>query len=182
MKFNSDKIISYSAFIVSVGTLMVLIYQSKLMREHEEKSIFPKVELWHNPGTQVYDISVINKGVGPAIIENVVIRQGSKVFEVEPLLFVRQYLDSLTKEQLVLGGESLYPGVILTPNEQSYLFRLKRTEESNALINSFATRETSIEIYYSSIYGDQWSVGGIGQLPKVEESKPFIYRQLMDEK
>ena len=180
MKISTDKIISYSALMVSLGTLVVLIYQSDLMRRHEEKSVFPKVELWNSPGKETYSMSVINKGVGPAIIENVTIIHRENQYETEPLLFVNQYLDTLTNEELVMDAESLYPGVILAPNQRSNLFTIKRNIASDSLISYFYLRKIQIRISYSSIYGDQWTIDGIGALPIVEKNREAnVFQQLM---
>ena len=59
IKWNGEKSVSIAALVISVATLVSLMYQAKIMREHEIKSAFPKL----SPLRKVFFIYSINNSL-----------------------------------------------------------------------------------------------------------------------
>lgn len=64
-----DRITAISALIVSVTTVVFLGYQTLLMRNQVEASIWPYVQIATSCCGDGFSINVQNKGVGPAIVK-----------------------------------------------------------------------------------------------------------------
>jgi uncharacterized membrane protein len=41
MKWNTDKIVSLSAMVVGVGSLVIILFQTRIMREQQRASVLP---------------------------------------------------------------------------------------------------------------------------------------------
>ena len=53
--WNADKVLSISAFVVSIATLLALLYQVRLaqnqvelVRKEQKASVLPYIEIWSN--------------------------------------------------------------------------------------------------------------------------------------
>jgi hypothetical protein len=185
MKINVNTLIGSTAVIVSLGTLIVLIYQSKIMREHEEKSAVPKLELWNDLSGGYYALSVINRGLGPAIIEKVTISYNEKEYNLDPMQFIYWYADSTKIEQPLIEGSSLYPGIII-PNEHKVVLTRSTDSLSTSITKDLfyvgIKKKAKVIIYYSSIYGKVWKLDGTGDLPNVQfDYEPSVFNELFND-
>lgn len=185
VKINTNTIIGVLATLVSLGTLFVLIYQSRLMREHEEKSSVPKLELWNDLSEGNYALSIFNKGLGPAIIEKVVVQYEAQDFDMDPMQFSFQYADSLSSGQSSVGGSSLYQGVIVQEGQKIRLMH-STDSASTALLKMLfyfgEQKKAKLVVHYSSIYGKVWKLDGTGDLPNIEPTfEPKVFHELFNE-
>ena len=86
--WNSDKILSISAFVVSIATLLALLYQVKLaqnqvelVRKEQKASVMPYIEIWPNyTNKNSANLALINNGIGPAFIEEISVLSNEKVY------------------------------------------------------------------------------------------------------
>lgn len=81
---KTDRIVSLSAMLVGIGSLVIVVYQTQLMRASQAAAALPylMVALMDNDeGTYVV---VRNAGVGPALLEDVRIRHRGRELETDP--------------------------------------------------------------------------------------------------
>ena len=189
--WNADKIISLSAFVVSIATLLALMYQirlsgkqnelaqrqQELVRKQQYASVLPYLELvvGQNNGDRLFEFLLYNNGVGPAFIEEVRIVYNDQEYSGSLLDFYRAVV--LQKEDTVvdLGTRGVYKGNLipagrLTAMLTAYDYSLT-PEERDQLIEWFGrpTKDPElarVEIIYSSVYGERWIVRGIGAIPE----------------
>lgn len=76
---TTDTIIAIAATITSICALIVTLYQTKLTREQQLKSVWPYVMIVLSiDNTGIGSISVANNGVGPAIIQRIELQYDGK--------------------------------------------------------------------------------------------------------
>src|SRR4051794_40080867 len=94
--WNADKFISLSAFLISMATFVVLIYQTQLWQEqnqlaHKQQyaSVLPYLELAYSiPNSRAFALKLANHGVGPAFIKAIRVHYKGKTFEGDPKDFI----------------------------------------------------------------------------------------------
>ncbi len=183
MKISSEKILGIVATTISIATLVVLVYQSRLMRIHEERSALPKIELWNNPRGGQYSLNLFNNGLGPAIIEKVEIIYNGEIYDMDLFQFALSVTDTLQIDSLQVQGESLYPGMIIPPGARNQLIWTNRLGSVlNPIISLVYEQHAVVRIRYSSVYGTVWRLDGFGSLPVVDRDyNPAVAKRLLGE-
>ena len=130
MQLNTDRVVRLSAMLVGVGSLFIIVYQTALLREQQAASALPYVMVGVMANPDRTYIVARNTGVGPALIEEVVIRYHGSAIKKDPHDFFRE-----ARPQAVTGGFSV-----------------------DRLIPKSGPDKAIIEITYRSVYGDRWRV------------------------
>jgi len=181
-KINVNTFIGIAAILISLGTLIVLIYQSQLMREHEERSAIPKLELCHDITEGNYALRLVNKGLGPALIEDVKVESEGKTYEIDPMFFAINYADTAQTAVKQISGTHLIKGIIVSPEMSIRLVESANPQQDSLLRGLFYEDPVKVVIHYSSIYGKLWKLDGVGALPGIETSKEAkFFKKLFDE-
>lgn len=179
MRWNSEKVLSLSALVISLATLVTLMYQSKIMREHEENSSFPKLELWNNNLDTKYQLELKNTGLGPGILEDIKIAYKDSIYDLDPRGFARLYLDTV-KFPYSLGTSTLVKGRIVQPGEKIWPIQiLKDSAYKHPLVEIFGSGEANVIINYSSVYRQHWQIEGIGSIPILQEEEPQVISKML---
>jgi hypothetical protein len=152
--FKSEFIVALAAIIVSVMTMVVYIYQANIMREQQHVSVWPYVEWDMEVGSGEFNVTIINKGVGPAIIRTT------------SLKFDEQSVSSLDYLKKVVGNldsvaSIYYTSVdkrVLSAGEQMILVRAAGDLEGK--IPSDVFQRTSYELCFCNVYGECWTSTG----------------------
>lgn len=176
--WNSEKLLSLSALLVSLGTLMVFIYQTRLIQVQQFRSVYPHVTLGnaYYP-SPTYQYFMVNNGIGPAIISDIQIRDSlGNTYES-----LNEYLSSyLEREDSIwLYNSDIYVGRLVPAKERIVLYglhseeatkkmglppnTLKGCEKLHQLLNGDLME---VQITYESIYGEKWAVTNHYPIPK----------------
>jgi hypothetical protein len=162
LQFSSEKILSISAVVVSIGTLVGIAYQNLLVKRQQYASVIPYVVMYNTNLIDSYSFKVDNRGVGPAFIEKVEVISGDSVYNEDLQSFlgknnseVVENLTSsfLTKGMVVKAGE-VFP-LVWVENDSVNAKKLKEI-----------LKDIDFKITYSSIYGEKWSVTRKGFIPQ----------------
>ena len=148
--------VAATAFFVSVCSLFIYVYQSRIMAEQQQVAVWPFVQ-WDTTNHETFQINAKNKGVGPAIVRKVQMSFNGKVMHNhrELVLAVMGPGNNLSWQDSYLEGSVLSPGekltviVIVDPVQ-------RRTFETRLDAGKFV-----LEITYCSIYGRCWTSSGI---------------------
>lgn len=179
IKWNSDKIMSMSALFVSMAMLASMVYQAKIMREHEENSSFPKLELWNNNNSTSYKLVLINTGLGPAIIESVQVAFEDSTYYMDHAQFIYHYIDSL-ENSIPFRYANLMEGQIIQPGEKIELLTCnKDSSRNNVAVDLFYFNKAKMLINYSSVYKQHWRLNGLGSIPQILTEEPKVIDQLL---
>lgn len=171
--------ISVCALVVSIRQTTIMSEQRALMHEQAKASVWPRLSLGVSKGHNVedgslkdYQISVTNDGVGPAIIKNVRV-----LYKGEPKtgwgrLFVSFDLPEGTPTYMTNSSISQ---TIIRQGEGVRVLSLKNNLQLAEILYA-NTEHLQFEIYYESIYGDQWkySTGLNGEGEITEEVLPVV--------
>jgi len=157
--WNSEKILSFTALLVSLMTLIVFLYQTNLMRKEQHISVLPYLALSHNgTHTKNYIYALENNGVGPAILTNikVVDAKGEKHYDVA------DYVEANLTQKDTIGyfHSNLRAGQLLPEKERIDIIELyyKKIKSANRLNDILTADSLQIEIEYESVYGKKWVI------------------------
>lgn len=168
IKWNSERILSLSAMSISFITLVIFVYQTNLMSKQNYLSILPylQVATSNNPATNTYSLSLKNHGVGPAIIESVILDYKGKRYDLkdyDDYLFnvletIVPELDSIKP----LDTSTLDKGIAIPANSNYVVFSVYDSEEDyNLLIQKLDSIENGglrFEVVYKSIQNERWMI------------------------
>ena len=173
--WNSDKILSISAFVVSIATLLALLYQVKLAqnqvemaRKGQKASVLPYIEIWpqrQNPNS--FSLSLVNNGIGPAFIDEISVLAGDKVYQGDPNSF---YWNVIVQEDTInFGYADVSPGRLVPAGEHVAMVETNISQkDADLLVKWFGSEgEATVVIKFSSVYGDQWITEGILSNPRL---------------
>ena len=189
--WNLEKVVSLSAFVVSLVTVLALIYQIRISREQNNlarqqqelvriqqyASVLPylEIQVGTNNGDHLFEINLLNNGVGPAFVEEVRTVYNGKIYPGDPFMFYKTAIMPQIRDTISLGVQSITIGQIIpagksvpvliahadftSPEDRDVLFGFfgHPTEEEPEL--------AQIEVAYSSIYGEKWVIKGYPATP-----------------
>jgi len=165
--WNSDKILSLSAIFMSACTLLVLIYQTNIMREQQAMSVYPYLELGdYGGGTPNYQFMLSNNGVGPALIKAVRIHYQGEIFEEDLATHLRKIITP--KDSIDFYHSNISQGRLIPPNTTLPLIQLANGNYINSkkLSEFIHDEQMDFEIEYGSIYGERWIFSNNKPVPR----------------
>ncbi len=167
--------ISLCALVVSVIQTSLLQEEREMMREHARASVWPHLHLGttishnkDNNNISNFKFFVTNSGVGPAIVTDVKV----------------MYKDSIAKNWWHLFKIMGIPDSVDTRITNAYINKkvvkigetitILNFDKNRPLANAFVwklkqEKGLSIDIYYKSIYGEQWKIHDGSQPVKIED-------------
>jgi hypothetical protein len=185
MKLNTDRVVSLTAMIVGLGSLFTVVYQTALEREQQKASALPYVMI----GLQVSDarsyVFVRNTGVGPALIEDIVLHYQGREIRQDPYDFLLEVRPETARND-GLSVDKLIPGRLVPAGEWINTLGAEGNGQAMAstLMGVFDIGEVPqswydargiaksgpdkaiIEVTYQSVYGDRWRVSSDSVVPK----------------
>jgi hypothetical protein len=185
MRINSDRLVSLIAMLIGVGSLFIIVYQTALLREQQKASVLPYLMLGLQANNERSYLIMRNTGIGPALIEDVVIRYQGRELRQDPYDFFLEVRpestknDGLSVDKLVLGrlvpaGEwinvlgSEGNGQTMAGTLMS-VFDLGEVPQSWYDARGIAKSgpdKAIIEVTYRSVYGDRWRVSSDSFVPE----------------
>ena len=174
--WTSDKLLSLTALLVSLFTLIVFIYQTNLIRQQQFMSVYPYLNLSNEyGGTLNYSYVLSNEGIGPAIIETVKITSPKNEVFNDFVDYVNSEIS--TQDSIWYFHSNLKKGKLIPSNQKINLIQLVNKERLLAIgINQTDNLPTNninnsrrlyqilnndslkVEIIYTSVYGEKWSL------------------------
>ena len=183
MKINSDRIVSLSAMVVGIGSLIVVLYQTQLMRQSQHASALPYLMIALHSSQDYVGIMVSNDGVGPALIRDVRVEQPGRVVEGDAY----DFYTSAHPDSGRLSVERVVPGRLLpagasarllsltgdAPARSAFLGEILRSFDITGVPRSWyglagADHPGSavLTITYESVYGERWRVRSDRAVPE----------------
>jgi hypothetical protein len=159
-RFRSEWVVAAAAMTVSILSLVVYIYQAKIMQEQQQTSVWPYLEWTVTTSTSDgFYISVINKGVGPAIVKKTRLTLDS--METTSVQFTRDLIGE--KIDSLWAFYSRVDERVLAPGEEIRLFHIKDGAHARLVlpVPEDLMRRATYEITFASIYGDCWTSYGL---------------------
>ncbi len=167
-KISTDRVIGLTAMLVGLLTLIIFIYQTNIMREQSRLEVKPRLSFRfsseENDGEFQLSLKLINKGIGPAIIESAFVNEtNSGAYES-----FEEFLKNVHPKLLELGEmrqtATLSRGDVISPNEafMFYTFvtnyeNFKKLKEYLGLVDE-VTYPWTTTVIYASMYDEKWKV------------------------
>jgi hypothetical protein len=147
--------VAATAFFVSVCSLFIYVYQSKLMAEQQQVAVWPYVQ-WSTTNAESFDLQAENKGVGPALVRKVVMKYKGQVVAGN-----RGLVAAVLGPDRDLNWEnSALQGIVLSPGEKVTMFSIPDKLAGRAFEAKLDAGQFAMEITYCSIYGRCWTSTG----------------------
>ena len=176
IKWNSERILSLTAMGMSFVTLIIFIYQTNLMSRQNDLSILPYLQVSESADAESssFMISLKNHGVGPAILESVIMIYDGKRYNVrdynDDLI---QLLSDLTKELDSLkyfSRSTLDVGIAIPANTTYEIFSVNNSPGDYKILTEtlYQLESTGLryEITYKSIQGERWLIQNDSEGPE----------------
>jgi len=168
--WSSEKIMSLSAMIIGLGTLIVFIYQTDLIRKQQYMSVYPYLTFGYSQNNQEFVFYIENKGIGPAIIESVNIQtpSGNNYSNISNLVVdlmkkhdpnhnIKFIYSSFDKGEMISEKEKIEFLKIINPDYNKLDFLFKFIQNKGLVF----------EIIYKSIYDEKWEISN-NDLPPIK--------------
>lgn len=169
-KINANKVTSMMALLVSFGTFSLLFYEIKLIREQQYVSVLPYLSISQsNPSIGNFRIYVVNDGIGPAFIEEVRFLRNGEVYRGDGFHAYKDYYrEKASDDEIYSSG--FKSGNMLPPGSSSNIIGTSSDEETvDRIKDFFLDRDMTIEIIYSSVYGEKWKLNNRNGVTKIED-------------
>ena len=176
IKWNSERILSLSAMSISFITLIIFIYQTNLMSRQNDLSILPYLQVSESVDgeTNSFMISLRNHGVGPAILESVIIEYDGERYDV------KDYNDNLISLLASLATEldslkyysmsTLDVGIAIPANTIYEIVSVSNSAKDYELLTETLYKLENdglrYEIIYKSIQNERWIIHNDSEGPQ----------------
>lgn len=168
--WDADKFLSISAMLISVGTFATFIYQTNLIQKQQYASVLPYLEIWNSsPEPNKYKLILVNNGIGPAFIQEIMIHYNGKVYKYDPSVFYGAVL--YEKDSADFISSNIFKGQVIPAGERVEMVVVNNSEkDAQKLRQVFGNQTARIEIVYASVYEEKWRILGMGGAPvKLDE-------------
>ena len=184
MKLNTDRVVSLSAMLIGLGSLFIIVYQTALLREQQAASALPYLMIGLQATSERSYVFARNTGVGPALVEDVVLHYQGRELRQDPYEFLLDVRPESARND-GLSVDKLIPGRLVPAGEWINMLGSEGNGQQMAgtLLGVFDIGEVPqswyaargleksgpnkaiIEITYRSVYGDRWRVSSDSVVP-----------------
>lgn len=159
--WNSDKIVSISAILISLLTLCVSLYQTAMIRKQQRLSVLPYLSLGnYNTGGPNYKLILSNNGIGPAFIESVEVEYQNKTYPCDLPVFLGKHLKDSVKNIKKMSHSNIYPGRMIPAGTTLPLLAIHNSQkDANKLVlllRRLKEQGMQFRIVYRSVYEERW--------------------------
>jgi hypothetical protein len=167
-RINIELLLGISATFLSLAALVVSIFQTKIAREQQQASVWPRLATSSDVLDLNFYFTISNQGVGPAIIKSVnTIYKGRKYSSLSELLLQQTgrldggYLYGNLEQEMVLKAGDEYELFKITRNDEPLSFKLRDVVQDSSF---------HFQIGYADVYGNCWQfdrnkVSPVGKCP-----------------
>ncbi|RNG28791.1 hypothetical protein [Streptomyces botrytidirepellens] len=151
---NAETVTAICAVVIAVASLVVSVYQTRAMRQHNRHSVRPMLQLhrgWPTGGRA--GIRLTNSGLGPAVIVDSTLTVDDEVigaWNAPSVDHVRDHLSVRPSAVTFNCGE-----VIATDYEQYLLSVASYDPQDHAEVEDLINRRLILKIRYESLYGGE---------------------------
>jgi hypothetical protein len=158
--WNAQKLMSFSAFLISIGTFITFAYQTHLIQKQQFRSVLPYLMInrssgYNEQGQKMISLQLFNNGIGPAIIEDVTILYHDKEYKTVYDFFVNGVY---AENQINMSRNDIKAGFALPAGQTLALLSSNDHQAAIVLEKVLASNDFMLEIVYSSLYEEKWKL------------------------
>lgn len=158
---NSESIVSILALLLSIIAILISALEVSTARSSAKAAVWPHLNVFIRDDSSGFFINIENKGVGPALVENLEFSlDGKLITDMETAI-----IDTVGLENEFEYDRSMYTDVnnrVLGAGENQQLFAIPLTPFSRKLIEHWPTK-VDVQACYCSIQDDCWQTSLVGQ-------------------
>ncbi len=161
-RISSNTWTAIMATIVSICALAVSSYQAYIQHQQQEASVWPflQVDISQTDSDlkneHEFYYTLINKGVGPAIIDSCTVILNDTMYQGMSDLISQKL--KRKKFKGTFGYVDIYPSRIIAQGEQLNLAGAQGNDIKDSMINLIQDASFRMMIRYHSIYQRQWQL------------------------
>ncbi len=157
MRINTNTVLAWSAMALSAISAVGVIWQTKVAADQREAAVWPYVQAFPSRSSKdpLFDIGLVNVGVGPAVIRYFAVRVDDK-----PVRSWHEFLAAVSEQEGVRQadfdeGVVQGSGWVLAPNAPVSAFHTRVPEAVNAL-DGPAWKRIDVRFCYCSVFDRCW--------------------------
>ena len=160
-RISPELLLGISATVLSICALVVSIFQTKIARENQYASVWPHVQVNYEQKDETFTWSIINNGVGPAIVKSTFLAYKSKTYQA-PYDFVLEQINGLgdktgEKKHIGLDITEVTPGYVLKSDGKVILIKISGdTTFATEMRQLISDSLFHFRVVYSDIYEHCW--------------------------
>jgi len=146
MSSKIEKISHYGIVVIAVAAVVVSFWQVRILQDHNKLSVRPLMDF--HLGTSVdsvLSVSISNRGIGPAIIQDISYIYQDSVYKELGLVLIRADLQDDVKRVVGYGKNTVF-----SPNTEFTILRIGSRDNKRIGI--------SVRIIYQSIYEEEFEM------------------------
>lgn len=170
-RFVKENILTVISIILTIITLSFTIFQGLKIREHNELSVTPLINLTYlnNYSDNSFHVEIKNKGTGPAIIDDMIFINNKKVYSTSKLqggFWYNIFKNEKISDSFVYNNtetHTLPPGSAVSANEAIEILGFYSLKLKSEVYVSELTKLSNckIKIKYHSIYNNTQYIDSI---------------------
>lgn len=170
INWTADKIMSTSALIIALVSLIALFYQlslaheeNDLIRKQQSASVLPHLSQWFSDTPRGFMVVFGNKGVGPAFIKevNLTLNDSLKFDNTDHL--VRHIVQNTPGlDSIPISTSTFQGGYVLPADKVIEIIVIKSAKGKKIFRDYLNSSDLEFDIIYEDIYGTRWSLSNKG--------------------
>jgi hypothetical protein len=158
--WNTQKLMSLSAILISMGTFITFAYQTHLIQKQQFRSVLPYLIInqhsaYNEQGQKMISLQLFNNGVGPAIIEDLTISYRDKEYKTMYEFFLNGvYADN----QINASRYDIQAGFAIPAGQLLTILSSNDHQAASVLEKVLVSNDFILEIIYSSLYEEKWKL------------------------
>ncbi|MBN1969777.1 MAG: hypothetical protein JXR48_13480 [Candidatus Delongbacteria bacterium] len=153
---KTDRIISYSAIVIALASIIISIWQGIETRNHNRLSVTPRLNITYHAKSNEIKFKVKNNGLGPALIRDCTISFDGKKYKSYGPNELYKFLEYLEIEGIlnfsIIGESSLIPA-----GEEENLLIFYSDSLSEEMLLHTLPNSLGFKIEYSSMYDEHFT-------------------------
>lgn len=151
---QADQLMSFAALILSIFALGVALFEANTQRIQQRAEIWPYARIAQGFSQNGYEIRILNKGVGPALIQQVELRyQGERYSDLDDLIGAVMEPDQIFSYELYRTSNPL--NSVISANEEVQIFGVPWDSRTRVFADRFSA-DGDFKICYCSILEECW--------------------------
>lgn len=176
MMSRLEAVTSLCAIFVAAIALAVAIYEAKVIRDHQELSVWPYLTFYSTSVAKLNDkpmplaFYLKNDGIGPAKVKTVKYKFNGKEYKKNMKKIFNQILPKNKSGSLTTDTEVM--SVMLPQKEHLLLGAYTSDKETQLFFKKAQEGQLEFEVCYCSLYEQCWLLHGKNEHKEVGECKP----------
>ena len=156
-----DTVVSFSAIVVAIASIVVTVWQGIEMRKHNRLSVRPRLEITYEVNKKGFGYVLKNNGLGPAVVTSKKFFVDGKEVQEDGFSGYDVFIEKLGLKNRQVVYTGIFPGKTITAGAKLDIIRFfwKEGETVDSLLQTLLPQvynRISLEIGYKSMYNEMF--------------------------